>query len=152
MMADCPGCPHPPTYSWNAGMVMHVLKSDLVFRDLKHVQVARSRRAYLFFFNKQGHRRLTTKASQAMQTHIREAFAECIFCSVHFAVNPIQLAEGWCHAVAASEWHRYQSWVEYQGLTIPALASGESDSIPQLMGSAPPSAGKVGSVEDNGEG
>ena len=39
MMVNCPGCPHPPAYSWNAGMVMHVLKSDLEFRDLKHVLV-----------------------------------------------------------------------------------------------------------------
>ena len=27
-MANCPGCPCPPTFSWNTGMVMHVLKSD----------------------------------------------------------------------------------------------------------------------------
>ena len=28
MMADHPGQPCPPTFSWNAEMVMHVLKSD----------------------------------------------------------------------------------------------------------------------------
>ena len=39
MMADCPGRPHPPAFSWNAGMVMHVLKSNLVLRELEHVQV-----------------------------------------------------------------------------------------------------------------
>ena len=38
-MADLPGQPHPPTFSWNAGMVMHVLKSDPVLRELEHVQV-----------------------------------------------------------------------------------------------------------------
>ena len=27
-MADHPGQPHPPTFSWNVGMVMHVLKRD----------------------------------------------------------------------------------------------------------------------------
>ena len=32
MMADHPGQPHPPMFSWNAGMVMHVLKSDPVLR------------------------------------------------------------------------------------------------------------------------
>ena len=37
MMADCPGRPHSPTFSWNAGMVMHVLKSDPVLRELEHV-------------------------------------------------------------------------------------------------------------------
>ena len=39
-MADCPGWPHPPVFSWNVGMVMHVLKSDLVLRELEHMQVA----------------------------------------------------------------------------------------------------------------
>ena len=36
-MADCPGQLRPPTFSWNAGMVMHVLKSDLVLRELEHM-------------------------------------------------------------------------------------------------------------------
>ena len=30
MMADHPGWPHPPTFSWNVRMVMHILKSDPV--------------------------------------------------------------------------------------------------------------------------
>ena len=54
MMADCPGCPCPPTFSWNAGMVMHVLKSNPTLRDLEHVQVDGYGLAYLFFYNKQG--------------------------------------------------------------------------------------------------
>ena len=54
-MADHPGCPHPPTFSWNAGMVMYILKGDLALRDLEHVQVDGPGVAYLFF-NKQGHR------------------------------------------------------------------------------------------------
>ena len=37
MMVDRPGRPHPPTFSWNVGMVMHVLKSDPVLRELEHV-------------------------------------------------------------------------------------------------------------------
>ena len=40
MMADCPGWPHPSAFSWDAGMVMHILKSDPVLRELEHVQVA----------------------------------------------------------------------------------------------------------------
>ena len=28
MMADCPGHPRPPAFSWNAGMVMYILKGD----------------------------------------------------------------------------------------------------------------------------
>ena len=38
-MADHPRCPRPPVFSWNAGMVMHILKGDPALRDLKHVQV-----------------------------------------------------------------------------------------------------------------
>ena len=54
MMADHPGCPHTPAFSWDAGMVMHILKSDPILRDLKHVQLDRLGMAYLFFYNKQG--------------------------------------------------------------------------------------------------
>ena len=53
-MADRPGCPHPPTFSWNASMVLHILKGDLMLRDLEHVQVDGSDMAYLFFYDKQG--------------------------------------------------------------------------------------------------
>ena len=38
-VADHSGWPHPPTFSWNTGMVMHILKSDPVLRELEHVQV-----------------------------------------------------------------------------------------------------------------
>ena len=39
MMADHPGHQRPPACSWNAGMVLHVLKSDPTLRDLEHIQV-----------------------------------------------------------------------------------------------------------------
>ena len=55
MMADHPGHPRPPTFLWNVGMVLYVLKSDPTLRDLGHIQVDGSRTAYLFFFDKQGH-------------------------------------------------------------------------------------------------
>ena len=54
MMAKCSGHPHPPAFSWNPGMVLHVLKSDSTLRDLEHIQVDGHRMAFLFFFNKQG--------------------------------------------------------------------------------------------------
>ena len=59
MMADCPGWPHPPTFSWNAGMVMHVLKSDPVLRELEHVQMDGLGTAYLSFYDRQGYRGLS---------------------------------------------------------------------------------------------
>ena len=49
MMADHPGRPSPPVFSWNAGMVMHILKSDPVLRELEHMQVDGLGTAYLFF-------------------------------------------------------------------------------------------------------
>ena len=52
MMADCPSQPHPPVFSWNAGMVMHVLEGNPVLRELEHVQVDGLGTAYLFFYDK----------------------------------------------------------------------------------------------------
>ena len=57
-MAEHPGHPHPPMFSWNTGMVMHLLKGDPALRDLEHIQVDGPGTAYLFFFNKQGHKGL----------------------------------------------------------------------------------------------
>ena len=48
-MADCLGHPRPPAFSWNARMVMHVLKNDPALRDLEYVQVDNPGTAYLFF-------------------------------------------------------------------------------------------------------
>ena len=53
-MADRPGCLHPPAFSWNSSMVLHVLKRDPTLRDLEHMQVDSPGRAYLFFYDKQG--------------------------------------------------------------------------------------------------
>ena len=38
-MADYPRHPCPPAFSWNARMVLHILKDDPTLRDLEHVQV-----------------------------------------------------------------------------------------------------------------
>ena len=52
-MVDHPGQPRSPAFSWNAGMVMHVLKNYPTLRDLKYVQVDNPGTAYLFFLDKQ---------------------------------------------------------------------------------------------------
>ena len=67
MMADCPGQPHPPMFSWNAGMVMHILKSDPVLRELEHMQVNGPDTAY----------------------------SEWISCSAHFTISLFPLMEAW---------------------------------------------------------
>ena len=57
-MANQPRHPHLPTFSWNAGMVLHILKGDPMLRDLEHMQVDGPGTAYLFFYDKEGHRGL----------------------------------------------------------------------------------------------
>ena len=47
-------------------MVMHVLKSDPVLRELEHVQVDGPGTAYLFFYDKQGRRGLEQDAMDAV--------------------------------------------------------------------------------------
>ena len=102
MMADRPGCPHPPAFSWNAGMVMHILKSDPVLQELEHVQVDGPGTAYLFFYDKQGHQGLEQGATDAIQTHM-EAFLEWISHSAHFNVSLLPLMEAWQQSVTASD-------------------------------------------------
>ena len=95
MMADCPGQPHPPTFSWNAGMVMHILKSDPVLRELEHMQVDGLGTAYLFFYDKQGHHGLSQDTAHVIWAHVEEAFSEWISCSAHFTISLFPLMEVW---------------------------------------------------------
>ena len=94
-MADHPGQPRPPTFSWNVGMVMHILKSNPVLRELEHVQVDGPGTAYLFFYDKQGCWGLGQDAVHAVQTHMEEAFSEWISHSVHFTISLFPLMEVW---------------------------------------------------------
>ena len=92
-MADHPGRPHTPVFSWNVGMVMHVLKSDPVLQELEHVQVDGPGTAYLFFYNKQGRWGLGQDVMDAVQTHVEEAFSEWISHSAHFNISLLPLME-----------------------------------------------------------
>ena len=76
MMADHPGQSCPPVFSWNVGMVMHILKGDLVLRELEHMHMDGLGTAYLFFYNNQGHRGLRQDTVHAIWTHVEEAFLE----------------------------------------------------------------------------
>ena len=69
MMADQPRRPCPPAFSWNGGMVQHVLKSDPALRELEHVQVDSPGLAYLFFYDRHGHCGLTKEAALAIQLY-----------------------------------------------------------------------------------
>ena len=94
-MAHCPGWLHPPTFSWNVGMLMHILKSDPVLRELEHMQVDSWGITYLFFYDKQGHRGLGQDTVYVIQAHMEEAFSEWISCSAHFAISLLPLVEAW---------------------------------------------------------
>ena len=92
-MADRPGWPCPPAFSWNTGMVMHVLKSDPVLRELEHMQVDGLGTAYPFFYDKQGHRGLGQDTAYVIQAHAEEAFSEWISHSAHFTISLLPLVE-----------------------------------------------------------
>ena len=70
MMTDHPSRPHPPTFSWNGGMVMHILNSDPVLRELEHMQVDGLGTAYLFFYDKQGHQGLGQDTAYVIRAHV----------------------------------------------------------------------------------
>ena len=76
MMADHPGCPHPPAFLWNAGMVMHVLKNDPTLRDLEYVQVDNPGTAYLFFLDKQCHHGLPAEVAETLGAYLPGAFSK----------------------------------------------------------------------------
>ena len=88
------GHPRPPAFSWNTGMVMHVLKNDPALRDLEYVQVDKPGTAYLFFLDKQYCHRLSVEAAETLGAYLPEAFSEWISCSAHFAAVAIPLTEG----------------------------------------------------------
>ena len=137
-MADQPGRPCPPAFSWNGGMVQHVLKSDPALRELEHVQVDSPGLAYLFFYARHGHRSLTKEAALAMCSHIADAFAEWIGRSAHFDVVPPLLEEGCQCMTAAQERCRQRVRTQEQpGLPIHTKGSGNSRSS-QLVGRVPP--------------
>ena len=103
MMADRPGWLCPPVFSWNMDMVMHVLKNDLVLRELEHMQVDGPGTAYLFFYDKQGCHGLGQDTAYAIWGHMEEAFSEWILQSPHFAISLLPLVEAWWWAVTTSD-------------------------------------------------
>ena len=151
MMADHPGRPHPPAFSWNAGMVMHILKSDPLLRELEHVQVDGPGTAYLFFYDKQGHQGLEQGAKDVIRTHVEEAFSEWISHSAHFNVSLLPLMEAWQWSVAASDCQRLRSRAENPAYNAPVGAARESDSLSQLVGSAPQQDGRTSGIGEKTE-
>ena len=76
-------------------MVMHVLKSNPVLRELEHVQVDSQGTAYLFFYDRQGRHGLGQDAMYSIQARVKEAFSEWISHPAHFAISLLPLVEAW---------------------------------------------------------
>ena len=146
-MADCPGQLHPPAFSWNVGMVMHILKNDPVLRELEHVQVDGPGMAYLFFYDKQGHHGLCQDTAYAIWGHM-EDFSEWILHSTHFAISLLPLVDAWQQGVTTSDHRRLRGWTKNPAPRIPVVTTGESDSLVQLVGSTPQQAGRSTTVEE----
>ena len=137
-MADHLGRPHPPAFSWNTSMVMHVLKNDPTLRDLEYVQVDNPGTTYLFFLDKQCHHGLPAEAAEMLGAYLPGAFSKWISCLAHFVAVAIPLAEGrHLASVAANRCHQ-RLRTDPQGPTLGAPFSSESDLGPVLVGSTPP--------------
>ena len=65
--------------------------------------------AYLFFYDKQGHRGLGQDTVYAIQAHVEEAFSGWISHSSHFTMSLLPLMEAWWQAVAASDCQRLRT-------------------------------------------
>ena len=132
-------------------MVMHVLKSDPVLWELEHVQVDGPGTAYLFFYDKQGCWGLEQDATDAVRTHVEEAFSEWISCSAHFNISLLPLMEVWWWSAAASDRHRLRGQAKNPAHNAPVGAARESNSSSQLVGSAPQQDGRTSGMGERTE-
>ena len=138
MMADRPGHPCPSTFSWNAGMVMHVLKNDPTLRDLEYVQVDNPGTTYLFFLDKQCCCGLSAEVAEMLGAYLPGACSEWISHSAHFEAVAIPLTEGRHLASAATNRCHQRLRTDPQEPTLGAPFSSKSDVGPVLVGSTPP--------------
>ena len=107
--------------------------------------------AYLFFYNKQGHRGLEQGAADAIRTHVEEAFSEWISHSAHFNVSLFPLMEAWWRSIAASNHRRLRSLAKNPTHNAPVGAAWESDSSSQLVGSASQQDGRTSGIGERTE-
>ena len=146
-IADRPGQPHPPAFSWNVGMVMHILKNDPVLRELEDMLVDGPGMAYLFFYDYQGHRGLGQDTAYAIWAHVEEAFSEWISHSACLTISLLPLVEAWQQAVTAFNCQRLRGWAENPAPRVPVVTMGEFNSLVQLVGSIPQQAGRLTTVQ-----
>ena len=138
-MADRPGQQCPPSYLWNVGMVVHVLKTDPELRELEYVQVEAPGTAYLFFYDRHGCCSLMQNAAEMVCMHIAKSFVEWIGWSAHFNADPISLEEGQHLATVAQERYRQHSRMQdIPNQPAHLVRETSSGSSLQLVGRAPP--------------
>ena len=138
-MADWPGRLCPPFYWWSTGMVVHVLKTDPVLRELEYVQVEAPGTMYLFFYDRHGCRGLMQNAVEMVCIHIADSLMEWIGWSAHFNADPIQFEEGQHLAMVAQERHRQCSRIQdIPNQPAHLVRETSSGSSLQLVGRAPP--------------
>ena len=82
---------------------------------------------------------------------MEEAFSEWISCSAHFNVSLLPLMEAWRWSVSASNHRRLRSQAEYPTHNAPVGVAWESDSLSQLVGSAPQQDGRTSGVGERTE-
>ena len=110
------------------------------------VQVDDPGMAYLFFYDKQGHKGLKQEVMENLQAHVAKALSEWISRSAHFVAILLPLVEGWQQAMAALDRQCPRSRVEQQDYLVQHGLLSESDSMLQLVGSAPPSMVQMGQM------
>ena len=142
-MPDHPGRPHPPAFSWNAGMVIHVLKSDPVLQELEHVQVDGLVLLTCFSMTSRAVGVWSRMLQMLSKPTWRRPFLEWISCSAHFNISLLPLMEAWQWSVAASDHRRLRSWAKNPAHNAPVGEAWESDSSSQLVGSAPQQDGRT---------
>ena len=126
-MADRLGHPCPPAFSWNASMVMHILKNDPALRDLEYVQVDNPGTTYLFFLDKQCCHGLSAEVAETLGAYLPGTFSKWISHSAHFAAIAIPLTEGrHLASVAANRCHQ-RLRTDPHGPALGAPFSSESD-------------------------
>ena len=95
------------------------------------------------FIDKPGHWGLGQDATDAVRTHVEEAFSEWISHSAYFSISLLPLMETWRWLVAASDRQRLRSQAENSVPNTSVGAAQESDSSSQLVGSTPQQDGRT---------
>ena len=127
---------------------MHILKSNPVLQELEHVQVDGPGTACLFFYDKQGHQDLEQGAMDAiLNPHGGGLFGvDVMLCPLQCQPSPLDGG-----MVVVHHCRRLRSQAENLTHNAPVGAAWESDSLSQLVGSAPQQDGRTSGIGESTE-